>query len=111
MARKAAERGENLEQTGSTLASLLNLGASLNEEERANAKSSDKTVEIKAIERSIETNLAASGKTPEEINMICALLIKTGDLMLGGGVSQGDDRGVTAPQAPAFAKDTGRGLS
>jgi hypothetical protein len=105
-AQKAAERGESPEQTVSFLTSLLNLGAALNEEERANAHSSNKTVEIKAIETSIEQNLAASGKSPEERAMALGVLKNIGTLMAGGGISQGDDRGVTAPHTPAVAKDT-----
>jgi len=108
-AQKAAERGESPEQTGSFLASLINLGVALNEEERANAHSKDKAVELKAIETSIEQNLAASGKSPEERAMTLGVLKQVGALMAGGGVSVSDSQGVTAP-APSPnipARDTG----
>ena len=74
-AQKAAERGESPEQTASFLASLLNFkGAGLKAEELSNSQSSDKTVEIKAIETSIEQKLAASGKSPAEREMELAVL-------------------------------------
>lgn len=97
---KAMERGESVEDALGLLGALLRIGAGLNEGERANAHSSDKSVALQATERSIEANLAASGKTPEERAMTLGVLKNIGALMAGGGISQSQDNTITAVNVP-----------
>jgi hypothetical protein len=100
---KAIERGERPVDAMALVDTLRRIGAGLNEEERANAHSKDKAVELRAVETSIEQNLAASGKAPEEIALMLGVLKQVGALMAGGGVSQAQGDTITPSYTPNVA--------
>jgi hypothetical protein len=102
---KAIERGENPVEALALVDALRLIGAGLNEGQRANAQSKDKAVEARTVETSIEQNLIASGKSPDEIALTLGELKNTGAFMAGVGISlQGNNQGVTAASpTPAMA--------
>ena len=107
MLEKAIARGDSPAEALGLIDALRRMGAGLNEEEQANAHSRDRTVELKAIEASIEQNLAVSGQTPEQRAMTLGVLKNIGALMAGGGVSQGPNDIITPVNVPdARTKDT-----
>jgi hypothetical protein len=94
---KALKRGDGLAAAIGELESLRQMGANLSGGELANAQSRDRAVTSWAVENSIADNLAAAGKSQEEIAATLGVLKQVGALMAGGGVAAGDNRGVTAP--------------
>ncbi len=109
---KAVERGESPAQAVTEIDALRRMGAALSTEELANARSSNKTVELKAVEQSIEENLAASGQSPEQRAMTLGVLKQIGALIAGGGVSQEPGDTITPPAITpnVAARVNGRGI-
>ena len=110
--QKVMERGESPAQAVMEIEALRCMGVAPNEKERAHARSSNKTVELKATEESIDRNLAASGQSPEQRAMMLGVLKQIGALMAGGGVSLEPGDTITTPAITpnVAARDNGRGI-